>query len=212
MVETSQSFLASVNLKLSMSDLVCLATKPHSRHSLHLFMIVFFAPSVCHRSKMEDADWRPAVLEGLLFSSHSPVLGKSLSAAVAQKMSLFESHVAPPTSGPAPSIHRTSPLHFATVGYRTHGAEAPHKPTRLSVAVQPFEVLLWWPAVGVLTGLANALSVGAGHENQRAAQDKIKVESFNKMHDLINLNSFKKVHQSCLSAYIHTVHTLFNLQ
>lgn len=125
---------------------------------------------------MQNANWRPAVLEGLLFSSHSPVLGESLSAAVAQKMSLFESHVAPPTSGPTPSTHRTSPLHFATVGFRTHRAEAPHKPTRLSVAVQPFEVLLWWPAVGILTDLANAFSVSAGHGSTRAAQKDIKVE------------------------------------
>ena len=200
-----------MNLELSMNDPVYLATQPHSSHSLHLFMIVFFAPSVCHRSKMQDADWRPAVLEGLLFSSHSPVLGKSLSAAVAQKMSLFESHVAPPTSGPAPSTHRTSPLHFATVGYRTHGAEAPHKPSRLSVAVRPFEVLLWWPAVGVLAGLASALSGGGGHGSPRAVQDEIKVESFNKMHGLINLRIIWESASMLLFASICTIHMTCNL-
>ena len=119
------------------------------------------------------------MLEGILFSSQSPVLGQSLSGAVAQKMSLFERHLPPPMSDPAPSSHRTSPLHFITVGYRMYGAEASHKPSCLSLSLRPFEVLMWWPAIDIFTDLANAFSVSGRHGNPRVAQDEVNVRRVN---------------------------------
>ena len=52
----------------------------------------------------------------------------------------------------------------------------------MSLALQPFEVLLWWPAVGILTDLANGFSAGGHHGNSKVVQEEAKVGSISEMH------------------------------
>ena len=128
------------------------------------------------------------MLEGMLFSSHSPVLGRNLSAAVAQEMSLFERHLPSSMSATAPSSPHTSPLHFVTVGLKTYGAEALHKSPKLSLTVQPFEVLLWWPVADIFTELANAFSKRGYHGNSRVAQEEVRVGLIgSELYDLVDV-------------------------